>query len=238
MLSLSSILRLSPPNGFPTKTLCESLISSMRATCFIHTLLFVVIILISGEDYKILSLPSCSFLHSPHTTSLSDSNILLWHPVLKHLWWFSVITFIWSSFRSAFIEIYNIIHDLCRTLLKKLEFIMLLANDYVEQDLSSEADSRPDTQKIPIRSSNQNIFRRTGLYPGQYKVYALQSYFLTIHFNIILSSTSRPSEGSLPFRLPNQNSVRISDFPSTLPISLSLFLSPYQYFVESSIQVN
>jgi hypothetical protein len=40
-------------------------------------------------------------------------------------------------------------------------------------------------------------------------VYALQSYFSMIHFNIILPSKSRSSKSSLSFIFPNQNPLRI-----------------------------
>jgi hypothetical protein len=51
----------------------------------------------------------------------------------------------------------------------------------------------------------------TGPYPGQINpVQTLPPYCLQIHFNIILLSTPRSSEWSLPFRLSNWNFVNIS----------------------------
>jgi hypothetical protein len=43
-------------------------------------------------------------------------------------------------------------------------------------------------------------------------VLTLPLYFPEIHFNIILPSSRRSSESSLPFRLSNQNAVRILMF--------------------------
>ena len=82
-LILSSHLRLGLPNGlfpsgFPTKTLCTPLPSSIRAACPAQLILLHFITrTILGEEYRSLSSSLCNFLHSPVTPSLLGPNILL-----------------------------------------------------------------------------------------------------------------------------------------------------------------
>ena len=73
---------VSPKLFFPsrclTKTLYVPLLSTIRATCPTHlTLLYLITRIIFDEQYRSLSSSSCSFLHSPLTSSLLGGSIFL-----------------------------------------------------------------------------------------------------------------------------------------------------------------
>ena len=81
ILILSSHLRLCLPNGFlpcgfPTKTLCTSLPSSIRATCPAHLILLDFITRTKlGQLYRSLSSSLRNFPHCSVTPSLLGPNI-------------------------------------------------------------------------------------------------------------------------------------------------------------------
>ena len=67
-----SFLQVSSPK--PCVRLCSP---TLRATCPAHLILDLITRIIFGEQYRSLSFPLCSFLHTPVTSSLLGPNILL-----------------------------------------------------------------------------------------------------------------------------------------------------------------
>ena len=83
ILILSSYLCLGLPSdllatGLTTKTLYASLLSPIRATCYVHlSLVDFITRMMFDEKYREWSSLLCSLLHSPVTSSVLGPNILL-----------------------------------------------------------------------------------------------------------------------------------------------------------------
>jgi hypothetical protein len=66
------------PSGFPTNNLHTFLFTLIHATCLAHlTPLYLIILIILGEEYKSQSSSLGNFLHPPVTSSLFGPNTLL-----------------------------------------------------------------------------------------------------------------------------------------------------------------
>jgi hypothetical protein len=100
----------------------------------------------------------------------------------------------------------------------------------LEQSTPCNADSRSDSREMFRILCNPKFHYRSHKSPPpsvtilsyMETVHTLTHYFFTIHFNIVLWSTSRSSNWSLFFRLSSQNFVRIVHMRATFPVNLNI----------------
>jgi hypothetical protein len=99
----------------------------------------------------------------------------------------------------------------------------------MEQRPAWEADNRSASQDIPLLLWNPKVHYHVHKSPPPVPIpiqmnpiHIFPPYFSKIHFNIIISSKPRSSEWSLPFRLPNQNFVRVCHLPMLATCSTHL----------------
>jgi hypothetical protein len=101
----------------------------------------------------------------------------------------------------------------------------------MEQSSSWEANRFSASQKIPRILWNPKVYYRTYTCPPPVPilsqldtVYTPTTYFITIHFNITLSSTPGSSKWSLFFRFSYQNSVYTSSLHHTRYMTAKLII--------------
>jgi hypothetical protein len=108
---------------------------------------------------------------------------------------------------------------------------VIMVTDSMVQSPSLEANSHSASQEIPgllwkpkvrycVHSNSPMVPVLSQMHP----VHTFPPYFPKIHSNIILSSTTRSSEWSLPFRFSDQNFVRISHLSRACYIPTHLIL--------------
>jgi hypothetical protein len=112
---------------------------------------------------------------------------------------------------------------------RNMNYCYYLLTYSMQQSPSSQADRFSASQEIPLISWNPKVHYRLYKYPPPVPilshidpVHALTTrYFLKIHLNIIIPSTSGSSKLSLSLRIPQQTAVYTSPLPHTCYMSRS-----------------
>jgi hypothetical protein len=156
--------------------------------------------------------------HSGHEAGLVPGSSNEWScafnpPILLH-----GVVLGWGKHRDTF--------TFLLALQKEWSLVFCNNTNSMEQSPYSEANNHSASQEIPHLSKNPNVHYRVQNSPPlvlilshMNPVHTFLPYFPNIHYNIILSSSPKPSEWSTPLKFSGQNVVCVSYFSHACYIS-------------------